>query len=332
MTRPSRQISSGRRSHRQAGSALVATLAVVALLSFLVLLIARMLRTDQEDILMREARLESLSLADAGIALDSHPAIKRGDPALIWRSDNGTSYEVHISSEDARLNPNTVIQRGDTQFLKDLFQTWGIDMDTASAIVDAMEDWIDEDDMESLNGAEADAYSELGLPGLPPNRPFQNVREMSFVRGAEILDQYRPGWESLFSTRASGTIDLFDASAELISVACGVPREQADRFVELRWGDDMLPETEDDPAMNGVSDALAMLGQTTVPEDVLNSRVSFKSGLMRIDSTGRVGRVSRTMAAIIQKGSNRPVLIWRGEVPESKAGAPPEAIEAPGGP
>ena len=232
---------------------MVATLAVVAVLSLLVVLISRVLRTDQEYILMREARLEALSWAEAGLALASHPSVKRGDPALEWDSGSGAGYKVYISSEDARLNPNVVIQRGDTQLLRDLFQYWGLDLDTASAVIGAMEDCVDEDDMESLNGAEADAYSELGLPGVPPNRPFQTVREMTFVIGAETLDTVRPGWETLFSTRASGTIDLFDAPAELITVACGVSLEQAQRFVELRWGDDMLPETEDDPPMTSVT-------------------------------------------------------------------------------
>ncbi len=307
---------------------MVATLAVVAVLSLLVVLISRVLRTDQEYILMREARLEALSWAEAGLALASHPAVKRGDPALEWDSGSGAGYKVYISSEDARLNPNVVIQRGDTQLLRDLFQYWGLDLDTASAVIGAMEDWVDEDDMESLNGAEADAYSELGLPGVPPNRPFQTVREMTFVIGAETLDTVRPGWETLFSTRASGTIDLFDAPAELITVACGVSLEQAQRFVELRWGDDMLPETEDDPPMTSVTEALQLLGATSVPEELITNRVSVKSGMMRIDSTGHIGRVSRTVAAIVQKSGNQPVLVWRGEVPEWKAGLAADAGEA----
>jgi hypothetical protein len=32
-----------------------------------------------------------------------------------------------------------------------------------------------------------------------------------------------------------------------------------------------------------------------------------------------VGRISRTLAAIVQKGQGQPVLVWRGEVPASQA-------------
>jgi general secretion pathway protein K len=302
------------RYSRRGGSALLATLAVIAALAMLVVLVSRVVRNDQEFVLVREARLECLAWAEAGLALASHPNIKRGDPVLTWDSGNGTGYSVQIASEDARINPNLVIERGDEQLLSDLFQLWGMDMDSSSALIGAMRDWIDPDDLESLNGAEDPAYEHLGLPGVPPNRPFQSVREIRYVIGAEALDAVRPGWESVFSVRAGGTIDLFDAPADLIAAACAIPLRQAERFVELRWGEDGIPESEDDPPLNSLEECLGLLGQVGIPEDLLAQRVSVKSGLLRVASTGRVGRISRTIAAVISKGRGQPSLLWRGEV------------------
>ena len=306
---------------RRDGSALMATLAVVAALALMVVLVSRVLRDDQKYVMARQARMEALAWAEAGIAIASHPVIKRGDPALMWTGPAGEGYQVTLQAEDARLNPSKVLGRGDDQLIEALFTLWGMDMDTISALVGAMRDWGDADDLESLNGAEEGAYEERGLPGLPPNRPFASVQEIRHVKGAQVLDQVRPGWENLFTTRGSGTIDLKDAPAELVAAACGVPMEKAIRFLELRAGPDGIPDNEDDPELATVADALALLGPPGVPMEVLTPRVTVNSKLQRITSTGRAGRISRTIAAIVSKGSSRPVMLWRGEVAADRVAA-----------
>jgi general secretion pathway protein K len=299
---------------RDHGSALMATLAVVAALALVVVLVSRVLRTDQKYIQFRQARLEALAWAEAGIAIASHPVIKRGDPTLIWTGGNGEGYQTVIESEDARLNPNQVLERGDDQLLEALFTLWGMDPDSISSLIDAMRDWTDADDLVSLNGAEEEAYAGLGMPGVPPNRRFVSVEEIRHVRGAWALDQVRPGWESLFTVRGSGIVDLKDAPAELIAASCGVPIETAQRYVGLRRGPDGLPDNEDDPPMNSLNDALAILGPPGVPEEILGTRVTVGSNIQRITSSGRAGGVTRTIAAIVMKGNARPVMVWRGEV------------------
>ena len=143
-----------RQRSRRDGSALMATLAVVAALALMVVLVSRVLRDDQKYVMARQARMEALAWAEAGIAIASHPVIKRGDPALMWTGPAGEGYQVTLQAEDARLNPAKVLGRGDDQLLEALFTLWGMDMDTISALVGAMRDWVDADDLESLNGAE----------------------------------------------------------------------------------------------------------------------------------------------------------------------------------
>ncbi len=307
---------------RDHGSALMATLAVIAALALVVVLVSRVIRTDQKYIQFRQARLEALAWAEAGIAIASHPVIKRGDPTLIWTGGNGEGYQTVIESEDARLNPNVVLERGDDQLLEALFTLWGMDPDSISNLIDAMRDWTDEDDLVSLNGAEEEAYSGLGMPGVPPNRRFVSVEEMRHVRGAWALDQFRPGWESLFSVRGSGLVDLKDAPAELVAATCGVPIETAQRYVELRRGPDGLPDNEDDPPMASINDALAILGPPGVPEDILSTRATVGSTTQRITSSGRASGVTRTIAAIVIKGNARPVMVWRGEVSSASPNPP----------
>lgn len=297
------------------GSALMATLAVVAALALIVVLVSRVLREDQRYIKIRQERLNALAWAEAGIALASHPLIRRGDPTLIWTGPEGEGYKAVIESEDARINPALVLEREDDIFLESLFAMWGMDPDSSSVLIDSMRDWIDEDDAIGLNGAEDDAYAGLGMPGVPPNRRFLSVEEIRHVRGAGALDMVRPGWESLFTVRGTGVLDLKDAPAELIAAACGVPIETAQRFVELRRGPDGIPDNEDDPPMNSLDEALTLLGPPGVSMEILNGRVAVGSTVQRITSIGTSGKTRRTLAAIIVKGNARPTMLWRGEVP-----------------
>lgn len=293
----------------------MATLAVIAALALIVVLVARVLREDQRYIKVRQERLNALAWAEAGVAIASHPLIQRGDPTLTWTGADGEGYRVRIESEDARINPALVLEREDDIFLESLFAMWGMDPDSSSVLIDSMRDWIDEDDLVGLNGAEDDAYASLGMPGVPPNRRFLSVEEIRHVRGAQALDMVRPGWEALFTVRGTGTLDLKDAPAELIAAACGVPIETAQRFVELRRGPDGIPDNEDDPQLNSLNDALALLGPPGVSEEILNARVTVGSNTQRVTSTGTSGKTSRTLAAIVVKGNSRPTMLWRGEVP-----------------
>jgi len=50
-------------------------------------------------------------------------------------------------------------------------------------IVDALLDWVDEDDLRRLNGAEADDYLAAGLNYVPSDAPFRTLSEMLLVLG-----------------------------------------------------------------------------------------------------------------------------------------------------
>lgn len=303
----------------------MATLAVIAALALIVVLVSRVLREDQRYIKLRQERLNALAWAEAGVAIASHPLIKRGDPTLIWLGPSGEGYQVTIESEDARINPSVVLQREDDIFLEALFAMWGMDPDSSAVLIDSMRDWIDDDDTVGLNGAEEGDYENTGMPGIPPNRRFLSVEEIRHVRGAQALDMVRPGWESLFTVRGNGVLDLKDAPAELIAPACGVPMETAQRFVDLRKGPDGIQDNEDDPPLNSLDEALALLGPPGVSEEILSSRVGVGSSTQRITSVGSFGKSSRTLAAIIVKGNARPAMLWRGEVPSNVPQAlPPE--------
>ena len=101
-------------------------------------------------------------------------------------------------AEGGRFNINTILLRNDTSLLRDLFISWGLDLDTAQGVTACLGDWIDADDDVSLNGAEKDWYeSRSARPAIPcptqsrflfhrrpsADRPTLETREMSLPRG-----------------------------------------------------------------------------------------------------------------------------------------------------
>jgi len=310
---------------RRRASALVATLSMIAILSLLIMVAVRLLRNDQSWVMTREGRLEALAWAETGLTIAGHPAVEPGDPVLSWRSPaTGGGYSVELMSEDALLNPNQLVQREDgVQFLRELLVFWGAEDDEAGAYVDALTDWIDGDDEEALNGAESSAYERLGLPGLPPNRPLRSIAEMSQVMGGDLLERVNPRWQQAFSVRSDGLLDLRDAAPDLIAVALAIPLDRALRFVDLRYGPDRVRDTEDDPQFESIEDALMLVGQIGVPDEIAQARVTVNTQNLRITSTGYAGKIRRSIAAVVrgQRGGRR-VIFWKAEVPSDSTQSP----------
>lgn len=78
----------------------------------------------------------------------------------------------------------------------------GVPLEAQSVLLDSLEDYIDENDLRRLNGAEADDYRASGLPP-PANRPIRSVQELKQVFGWAAQ---APLWQD------PRTLDLFTVS------------------------------------------------------------------------------------------------------------------------
>ena len=136
-----------------------------------------------------------------GLAVGVNPTTRETDYMLLTRQVGpGESYRVKIRGEGGKFNINAILQQaesGDT-LLEDIFSQWLSGVvdgdpekterefrDLSSEIVDALRDWVDPDDLSSLNGAENDYYLELGYENYPFNRPFYSLDEVLLVRGMD---------------------------------------------------------------------------------------------------------------------------------------------------
>lgn len=137
------------------------------------------------------------AIADAGVVL----AIRQLRVNLTdesWRG-NGVwrdfemrdgSVRVSIQDEGGKIDLN----RARDGLLKGLFLANGVAEEDAAALVDAIVDWRDSDDLKRLNGAEDSDYRNAGLPYGAKDRRFERVGELRRVFGmtAELYRRVAP--------------------------------------------------------------------------------------------------------------------------------------------
>jgi len=243
------------------GFALVLSLWVLSILSFAVFtsgLLTRenLLATDLE-LSEFHARQKAASL----VAIASHPLVENGDPLLYGENEYGELWETRITSEEARLPLNALLLEDGGSTLVRLFRYWELPEMEARQLVGALQDAVDEDGLERLNGAEAESYARAGFPGMPMNRPFQSLAEANGVRGMDALRLLRPGWQSSFTLFSSGPLDASGAEAELLAAATGASIETAETFVNRRNGFDGIPNTADDQPVDDLGPLTAAAGR-----------------------------------------------------------------------
>jgi general secretion pathway protein K len=270
------------------GSALIVMYWIIGLLSLLVFGGAQLLFSEFAMQSLQGQRARANQLAEMGLAIAAHPQIQRGDPALIQQLTSNESFSATIESENARLNLNALLQNRDSPVLQRLFELWGMRPEEATPVISSLLDWVDPDDLVSLDGAEEEEYRRAGIMGAPPNRRLLSLGEAHGVLGMEVLASYRPDWEDFFTLFGSGKLALDDASPEAISAACGCDLESAQELVELRRGRDGLENTEDDEVFQSVDQVLDLLKVPAPERAAVAARVTLQGSTLRLRSEGRM--------------------------------------------
>jgi general secretion pathway protein K len=214
----------------QSGIAIVLALWLTVLLTVLASGFAFSMRSEAL------ATRNAVSLARARALADG--AIERGAFELMrprvadaWTFD-GQPHSFHDGDaaivitavdEAARIDVNTAPDL----LLKNLLMVaGGLDEAAAGALVDAIADWRDPDDLRRANGAEAPEYQAANLKYVPSNAPFETIGEVARVLGmtqpvfqriAPLITVYshRPGINA--ATAARGVLlALPNATPEMV--------------------------------------------------------------------------------------------------------------------
>lgn len=298
---------------RRSGSALIAILWVVGILSIAVFSATQFLFIELEADANSSSLFVAEQLADRGVALGAHPEVERGDPLLIQELGPNESFAARISSEGDRLNLNSLLEdpEADRIVLEELFFEWGVQRDIAVDVVNNLIDWIDADDEPTDVGAERSYYLSIDRLNHPFNRPFDSLDEVMLVKGFAQIASANPAWRDSFTLLSSGELDLNEAPYDLIAVACQCGLEAARLFTVTRNGNDEIVGTTDDQRFDDVDVALQLLG---VPEgfmDDVADRVSIEDPSRRIISIGRYGGIAVERTVTVQyTGEIGDILRW----------------------
>ncbi len=94
-------------------------------------------------------------------------------------AENGMQIAVNAKNETAKIDLNFASE----PLLKKVFTSSGATDEEADAIVAAIKDWTDADNLKRPNGAEADDYKTAGKKALPTNDFFVAIEELQNVMG-----------------------------------------------------------------------------------------------------------------------------------------------------
>jgi type II secretory pathway component PulK len=230
--------------YRQGGFVLAVTLWVLAIVAMAAAFFAdRMARTVH---LAERAQARSLALLDMeatradilfrmsttpisifGLGLDSANAIALDDRAYAGRGDS----LVRLQDNRGLLNLNIVNDARLDRFLGVL----GVAGAGRTAMIDTLRDYVDDDNLKRLNGAEAADYAEAGLP--PPRNamlvtPFETKNILGWKDVAPLWqDNLLP---RLTTTGASFSMNPNTAPWQVLATMRGMTPEAALAIVQAR--------------------------------------------------------------------------------------------------
>ncbi|MFN3396056.1 MAG: general secretion pathway protein GspK [Thermodesulfovibrionales bacterium] len=230
------------------GVALLLVLWVLTVLMVIVFAFSFSTRVETHSVLSFKDGMEKRFIAQAGI--------ERGIVEIFynkrffsipekesWRM-NGTPYtgefgggyyEVKIMDEFGKVDINTAPD----VLLKNLLIQLGLKNEESDAIVDAIMDWKDADDLRRLNGAESDYYMTLPNPYRAKNSNFDSVEELIFVKGIthELLygGKDKKGLVEFVTVHSkSPQVSINSAPREVLLAVPGITQEIADNIISYR--------------------------------------------------------------------------------------------------
>ena len=231
---------SASRATRSSGSVLVAVLAVILLISFLV---TRFMEEALEDLEYRsifnepaDIRSYAYSMLEVSLATIHEVALidegKLYAPEQGWSDPiqyagievpNGWELSVQIEDEGGKLPINTMSEELLNKMLEETFE---FDFGTARELSSMLLDWIDENDSRRPNGAESEDYLRRNPAYRAANGSLQSLEELRLLEiwEDEFFDENgRPNTlferlSGLVSVIHSGTVNLNKAPREVLEL------------------------------------------------------------------------------------------------------------------
>lgn len=283
------------------GSVLVAVLAIILLLSFI---ITRFVDEAIQDLEYRaifnepsDVRSFSYSLLEVALATIHEVALidegKLFAPEQGWadpvsyagiRIPNGWEVSIQIQDESGKLPINTMEESMLNRMLEESFD---FDFGTSRELSSMLLDWIDPDENRRLNGAESDDYLSRNPPYRAANGPLQSLEELRLLEVWEDEFFDEEGRPNELFTQLDGMVSVLTSGSANLNSS---PQSVLD-LLALQDGYD------GDSIFDGLND-LPYLQQ--VPESASGGDSGVEISLLRVTVNLLRGQVPFTISALVE--------------------------------
>lgn len=338
---------------KREGSALIVALWTLMILSLLVTSMAFDMRVEAEIASYMRKRTKAQYLAQAGVewakvVMTKH--VETGDTGELQvgpdqdedmirlahrfqslgmgfsaqRKELGEGvFELSILPEPRRWNINVLAMQAATDdsarcILEELMDQADIPPEMYDELIDALLDWIDEDDLHRTSGAESDDpfYKDRGYK--VKNGPLETVDELRMIKGwtdsiiyggpaANPDDPPMRGLAQKLTVWGDGKIDVNEAGDQELLAICEMDDLVLDDIHRLRLGLDGQEGTLDD----GIQDLNSIAGMTQQISRWLTVR---DTKFVRLVSIGEVQGVRAGIWAVLQVTDQSVIpVFWREE-------------------
>ena len=233
----------------------------------------------------------------------------RGVGAVIF-ADATRCFNVNSLSSDATSGGNN--ENGPSKELVEILKAVGLSDGDAANIAAVIKDWVDEDDIQEIGGAEDNFYSSLPTPYRTAGAPIASITELRAMQGvtpelyAAIspflcalptrnpaiinVNVLRPEDAPLLTGMTGGVLDPARASDLIARRPPGGWAQVSQFWAQPAFQDDDIDAATLTPRTAVSSNYIEALAGATVNEIDMNVRLLFSA-----DEGGRVSLVSREL-------------------------------------
>ncbi|GHB97769.1 general secretion pathway protein GspK [Cerasicoccus arenae] len=213
----------------------------------------------------------------------------------------GLDVSVTVTDETGKLP----LDPPDRDTLHQLLDQLGVEFMQAEELIDAYLDWVDQDDLERLNGAEVDYYERLEPPRTPPNAKITSFEDFRYIKGFDevFLDEngspnalFKQFKEST-SLRHGHPVNINTASGAIVGMLKENSGLNDHALSDLKYGLDRTPGTDDDGMIRS-SDDLSSVGLGS------NDGFGYESHVYQITIRVEQGEKQFQLTALVDDGSS----------------------------
>jgi len=227
-----------RASASERGIALIAALWLTILLTVIASGFAFSMRSEALAARNALSVAQVRALADGAVERTAFELQRPRNLPDVWVADGQprtwkegeTTITVAAVDESAKIDINAATE----PLLRGLFvNVGGVDPATASALVDALLDWKDADDLRRPNGAEDAEYRAAGRKYRPANAPFETTGELQRILGMTPAIFARIG-DAITVYSRQGGINPLTASRNVLLALPNATPEAVDAYLQQR--------------------------------------------------------------------------------------------------